>query len=369
MALLSCGSKSERTGFIMEGKPKVLMIGPGRKVRGGITTVVDHYYEYGLDREVDLCYLSTMEDGSKVKKLLIAMKSFLIFCGIVNRYDVIHVHMAAQASFDRKAFFVKKAYKLGKKIIIHQHAADFDQYFFHECNEIKRNKIKKIFGMADKVIALSEEWAKFFGENVCKPSKIMILHNGVSIPEDVKTDYSDQNVLVLGRLGERKGTYDLLNAIPRVLEKVPDAVFFLGGDGEVEQCKKIVVDGKLEEHVKILGWLSKEEKEEYFRSCSTFILPSRHEGMPMAVLEAMSHGLATISTNVGGIGQIIEQGISGIMMEPGNVNEVSKCLISLLRDEKLREDLGTKGRERIRKSFDFKNNLTRLVQTYYELVK
>ena len=91
------------------------MIGPGRDVKGGVTTVVNNYYGCGLDKSVSLRYLSTMEDGCKLKKLLVALKAYLLFGPLLKNCDIVHVHMAAQASFDRKAFFIERAKRAGKK--------------------------------------------------------------------------------------------------------------------------------------------------------------------------------------------------------------------------------------------------------------
>ena len=260
-----------------------------------------------------------------------------------------------------------KAKKAGKKIIIHQHAADFDKFFFEQASAIKKQKIIDIFNMADRVIVLSEEWANFFAKYVCDSGKVEVIYNGVIPPEYIKKDYRDHNVLMLGQLGERKGTYDLLQAIPLVLKSVPDARFYFGGDGEIEKCKKIVNEYGVNEYVHFLGWIRGQKKEELFKSCSTFILPSHHEGMPMAVLEAMSYGLATISSNAGGIPRIIEQNVSGIRVDAGNVEEISSALISVLESEPLRTSLGQSGRERIREEFDFSKNIKKLLDLYRRL--
>ncbi len=209
---------------------KVLMIGPGRDVRGGISTVVNSYFDLGIEKDTEIKYIPTMEDGSSIKKLLVAIKAYLMFCSCVKKYDLVHVHMAAQASFVRKSLFVRKAKRAGVKIIIHSHAADFDKYYFEQSDDKNRKQIVDTFALADRVIVLSEEWAAFFGKHICDPQKINIVYNGVIVPEQQKKDYSDHNVLMLGRLGERKGTYDLLEAIPSVLKEVPDAMFLLGGD-------------------------------------------------------------------------------------------------------------------------------------------
>lgn len=348
-------------------KPKVLMIGPGRKVRGGISTVVENYYRCDLDKAIDLTYLATMEDGNKAKKLFAAGRAYLSFGRLVKDCDIVHIHMAAQASFDRKALFVARAKKAGKKIVIHQHGGDFDKYFFEQVDEAKRKRIKKIFSFADKIIVLSEEWADFFGKNVCSPKKVEVLYNGVVMPAYVKEDYSDHNVLLLGRLGEPKGTYDLLKAIPRVIEAVPDATFYFAGDGDVEKCKKITTEIGLEKYVVFLGWIRDKDKEKHLRSCSTFILPSYHEGMPMSVLEAMSYGLATISTNVGGIPQIIDTGVDGIRVAAGDVAAIERALVDVLTNVSERKRLGNAGRLKIEKKFDLRSNVKRLEEIYREI--
>ena len=344
------------------------MIGPGRDVMGGISSVIKNYYQCGLDRIVNLCYLPTMKDGSKIKKLLIAIVSYLRFIKLIDKCDIVHVHMAAQKSFYRKAVFIRRAHRAGKKIIIHQHAADFDSFFWKQVKASKRKQIREIFSCADRVVVLSEEWESFFGTNVCDPQKITVLYNGVIMPKSIKDNYSDHNVLTLGRLGDRKGTYDLLNAIPMVISKVPDAVFYLGGDGEIENCKRIAKEKGVLDHVIFLGWVNAEVKEEYLKKCSTFILPSYKEGMPMAVLEAMSYGLATISTNAGGIPRIIEQEISGIRVNAGDTKAIASSLIKVLQNEEKRESLGRQARTRIESTFDFHTNVKKLNQIYNELM-
>ena len=95
-----------------------------------------------------------------------------------------------------------------------------------------------------------------------------------------------------------KGVYDLLEAIPSVLKIVPDAHFYLGGDGDIEAGSKIIVDNGLSSSVEYIGWVSGDKKDEMLRKCSVFTLPLYHEGMPMSLLEAMSYGDVVVTTNV-----------------------------------------------------------------------
>lgn len=351
----------------VKNAPRVLMVGPGRNVMGGISTVVNSYFDLKLNERVELRYIASMEDGNKIKKLGVAVKAYLEFRKCLKDFDIVHVHMAAQASFTRKSLFIRLAKKAGKKIIIHQHAADFDDFFFKQSDELKRQQIKEVFAMADRVIVLSEEWADFFGKHVCDEKKISIVHNGVVIPNYEKTDYTDQNVLFLGRLGERKGAYDLLKVIPDVLKRIPNARFFFGGDGEVERCKELAEKTGIADNVSFLGWIRDTEKEEYLKKCSTFVLPSYHEGMPMSVLESMSYGLATISTNAGGIPQIISQGIDGYRVEAGDLKELETTLVRVLISSNEKRILGQAARKKIVEKFNAERNIDLLCTLYQKV--
>jgi len=351
----------------VKNAPRVLMVGPGRNVMGGISTVVNSYFDLKLNERVELRYIASMEDGNKIKKLGVAVKAYLEFRKCLKDFDIVHVHMAAQASFTRKSLFIRLAKKAGKKIIIHQHAADFDDFFFKQSDELKRQQIKEVFAMADRVIVLSEEWADFFGKYVCDEKKISIVHNGVVIPNYEKADYTDQNVLFLGRLGERKGAYDLLKVIPDVLKRIPNARFFFGGDGEVERCKELAEKTGIADNVSFLGWIRDTEKEEYLKKCSTFVLPSYHEGMPMSVLESMSYGLATISTNAGGIPQIISQGIDGYRVEAGDLKELETTLVRVLISSNEKRILGQAARKKITEKFNAERNIDLLCTLYQKV--
>lgn len=347
--------------------PRVLMIGPGRNVMGGISTVVNSYFDLKLNERVELRYIASMEDGNKIKKLWVALTAYLEFRKCLKDFDIVHVHMAAQASFTRKSVFIRLAKKAGKKIIIHQHAGDFDDYFFKQSDEAKRQQIKEVFAMADRVIVLSEEWADFFGKHVCDEKRIEIIYNGVVIPNYEKSDYTDLNVLFLGRLVEQKGTYDLLKVIPDVLKRIPNARFFFAGDGEVERCKELAEKTGIADNVSFLGWIRDTEKEEYLKKCSTFVLPSYYEGMPMSVLESMSYGLATISTNAGGIPQIISQGIDGYRVEAGDLKELETTLVRVLVSSNEKRILGQAARKKIVERFNAERNIDLLCTLYQEV--
>lgn len=346
---------------------KVLMIGAGRDVRGGVSSVVNSYYDAGLDKLCELTYLPTMEDGSKFKKLLVAAGARVRFERLIRENDILHVHMSADNSFYRKAVFIRKAHKEGKKIIIHMHGSTFDLFYKERCNDAQKQQVREIFAMADKVIALSGDWKEFLAESICDAQKIVVIYNAVKIPEAYSKDYANRKMLFLGILGQRKGTYDLIEVLPEILSKYPDSHIYFGGDGEREQAEQLCMEKGIADHVTFLGWVRGEEKEKLLKECSIYVLPTYHEGMPMSILEAMSYGMAVVSTYVGGIPHIITDGENGLLCEAGDQAALREKLLKLLEDENLREMLGRNAYKMTAKDFDVKENVKQVREMYREL--
>ena len=343
------------------------MIGAGRDVRGGVSSVVNSYYDAGLDKLCELTYLPTMEDGSKLKKLFVAVVARIRFERMIRKNDILHVHMSSDNSFYRKAVFIRKAHKEGKKIIIHMHGSTFDLFYKERCNDAQKQTVREIFAMADQVIALSEDWKEFLAEYICDEQKIVVIYNAVKIPEAYQKDYANRKMLFLGILGQRKGTYDLIEVLPELLRQYPDCHVYFGGDGERQQAEQMCREKEITDRVTFLGWVRGAKKEKFLKECSIYVLPTYHEGMPMSILEAMSYGMAVVSTYVGGIPHIITDEENGLLCEAGNKAVLKDKLLKLLEDKSLRENLGQNAYRMMAREFDVRENVKRVYEMYEEL--
>lgn len=352
----------------MVAKMKVLMIGAGRDVRGGVSSVVNSYYDAGLDKLCDLTYLPTMEDGSKLKKLFVAARARVRFERLIKENDILHVHMSSDNSFYRKAVFIRRAYREKKKIVIHMHGSTFDLFYRERCNEKQKREVRDVFAMADAVIALSEDWKQFLARYICAPEKIHVIYNAVKLPEPYEKDYGNRKMLFLGILGQRKGTYDLIEVLPEIFRKYPDAHIYFGGDGEREQAERLCREKGIDGNVTFLGWVRDVEKEKYLKECSIYVLPTYHEGMPMSVLEAMSHGMAVVSTYVGGIPHLITDGENGLLCKAGDRAALQKRLEELLACPELRKRLGEAAGNKIASEFDIAVSVKRLTDVWEAVI-
>ncbi|MHA6647226.1 glycosyltransferase family 4 protein [Aerococcus urinae] len=301
---------------------KILLITPSGK--GGISSVTDAILaDKSLLEHCDIDYLETVVEGNKIKKLYKAIKAFIYILFNYKSYDVFHIQMSEDASFYRKSIYIYLLRLLGRKeILVHMHAPSFDSFYEKSKHKLYiKNTLKK----AKLVLALSVEWSEFY-RNKLELKNVKVLTNGIDI-DLYKTGISSpvithKNFAFLGFLGERKGIYDLIEAFRTICKSDENIKLYVGGNGEVEEVKKLIKKYDLENNVYILGWINLKDKLKLFSKVSTLILPSYAEGVPISILEAMACHKAIITSNVGGIPSIINNG-GGDMIKAGDIEKLS----------------------------------------------
>lgn len=350
----------------MNSKLRVLMAGPSLDMQGGVASVAKGYVEGGLREMCDLTYIETACDGSKPKKALTFARALSCFRRELPSADVVHIHTSMRGSFDRKYRLAAMAHKAGKHIVLHEHDGEFAA-LFEDANDDYRSKVREFFGWADCVIVLSEEWLDYFAANVCDSTKILVMHNAVALPEAPINPCAHQSVLFLGRLGANKSPDVLLRAAKTLRVRFPEARYVFGGDGDVEKYRALATELGVADVCNFVGWVTGEDKERLVRQTGIFCLPSRHEGMPMSLLEMMAYGLPCVMTPVGGIPQVIHDGENGFMSPVGDVDDLADRLAELLASPELRGSIGSAARRTIERDFNIDANILKLADLYREL--
>ena len=222
--------------------------------------------------------------------------------------------------------------------------------------------------MCDKIIVLSEEWEEYF-QNIVPRDKIEVIYNAINIPKDFEKNIETKQILFLGRLGERKGIYDLIDVVEQLISQYKDIKLIACGDGEYEKVKKIVEDRKLKSNIEIYNWISGKEKEEKLKNSSFYVLPSYNEGMPMSLIEGMAYKNVPISTKVGGIPRVIENGINGFIIEPGDKKKLKEILENILDDKEKekRKQISDNARKTVEEKFNIEKNIEKLLRIYKEM--
>jgi L-malate glycosyltransferase len=164
-----------------------------------------------------------------------------------------------------------------------------------------------------------------------------------------------------------KGHWLLIEAAPAVVARFPHTSFVLIGDGCLRpQFENRIRELGLSENFVFLG--SRTDIPELLASCDLAILPSLAEGLPNAVLEYLAAGLPTIVTRVGGNGEILEDGRTGLLIPPRDPEALAKALLRLLENPRLAQALGRAGQDHVRANFSFARLTDETAKLYGELL-
>jgi glycosyltransferase involved in cell wall biosynthesis len=345
------------------------MLGTSTLTKGGISSVVLVYERYGLFRRLPVTYLATHSDASlpaKLFTLAMALAKYLWWMLTKRRY-VLHVHTSSRNSFWRKCLFMVPAFALGRPVLLHLHGSEFMQFYENECGAIRRRMVRMVFDKCSRVLVLSQSWQRNVRRITANPN-VEVLKNPA--PEFTgsfeRRGTYNQALLFLGRLGQRKGIHVLLAAMCRLKSSFPQVELLCGGDGDLEAIGAELSKLELTNSVKLLGWVTEEDRNRLLESCEIFVLPSYDEGVPMSILEAMSAGLPIVSTPVGGIPEVVRQGVDGLLVPPGDSNALANALAQLLHEPELRKRMGRNARSRFLSQHGAQGIMQRLEEIYRE---
>jgi len=316
---------------------RVLMCGSTLDTKGGMVSVVKNYLNYDKWDDVQIKYVPTHLDTNKYLLLLYFGIRFLqiVFLVLLGHYDIAHLHTAERGSFWRKSFLLKFFHRHGVKVVLHHHAAEFED-FYANCSEKKKKAVRQSLLMADLNIVLSNRLISMITDKEPR-AKVAVLYNAVQGFSKNPYNSSARNILFMGRLGVRKGIFDLIEAVKRLDCLIPsDILFYLCGDMGEEEVKKKIKELRLEHRIAHIGWIDGEKKRQFISKSMINCLPSYNEGLPMTILETMAAGIPNVSTNIASIPEVLKNDENGFLITPGDIDALTDRLLRLIQDEELR---------------------------------
>ncbi|MCK4735828.1 MAG: glycosyltransferase family 4 protein [Methanophagales archaeon] len=370
-------------------KIKVVMLGPYLYEMGGVTMHIKKLTKYLARRddiELHLITVSTKNEKYEkdnlnihvIKKRIpypfsipsvtwrLRRKILEINPEIVHAQGTIVSYSTAAALVQNKYPILLTVHGIGSMWIKYSKGIDFIyQRLFSLPNE--RYVLSKI----PNIITVSPQ-AKDWFSNMTN-ANVYVISNGVDF-EDIQNvephkSIKHPSIFFVGVLGNEKGIDVLLKAIPIIKEKIPNTYLYIGGAGQQEkELKKLAKELNIEENVKFLGYISEEEKYAYYKAVDVCAIPSRLENEPIVLLEAMACETPVVASNVGGISFVIEDGKTGLLVEPENIGDLADKIVILLEDEKLRRKMSEAGRERV-KEFTWDKIAEQTVEVYKEILE
>ena len=266
-------------------------------------------------------------------------------------------------------------------IVIHLHEGNyFRENFYKNSFFIFKYFINFSLGKVDTAIVYSESLKSNF-EGLVK--NVTAFPNGLDVkPESVNlfdnvSDSEKPFITFLGNLFESKGVLDVLTSSVSILKKYGNAVFNFAGEwieSEKEtklKADKIITENNLMKNIKFHGVLNGAEREKLILNSDFIVFPTRYpyEGCPLVIIEAMAYGKPVISSkDTGAIPDMVDDGITGILIEKNNVAEITDAMMTLIESQELREKMGKAGRVKYENSFTFEKNIDNIINTFYKVL-
>lgn len=293
---------------------QVIYIGPDMNAKGGIASVLKSYQQ----NLPTFHYLKTNSCKGKLigSFHLIYTLAALPIHRLFTSRKIIHIHVATGKSFIRKSWIISWAKILGFKVIYHNHAGSIISYF----DKIGHDKALKTINKCCSAIVLSDNVKKYF-QDTLGYKNVNTINNIVdhANPSLSYHDTGELKIIYFGLINKNKGVFDLIDVFVKHKSEFSNKVkLTICGIGETDEFMHLIRENSLENIIQFEGWVSGKKKFELLADSDILILPSYIEGLPISLLEAMAYSKAIISTNVGGIPSILQNGYNGFLIEPGD---------------------------------------------------
>ena len=359
----------------MPERPRVLQMGPDLVTGGGMASALRSLLGSSLGERFQLDFVATY--GGTADRGADLPRRLATFCwallrllgwSLAGRGRIVHVHGTVRGSMYRKSVCVLVAKALRRRVVFHIHSGAAEIAFFAGSRDrLSLRLFRAATGAADLVLAVSTASAAAL-ERAYVVSGVEVVPNAAPSVPPIKRGLSPGEVRCAylgGFANQVKGGEVLVAALPAALAGDPSLRVTLAGPGEppADATALFVAEPRLE----WAGWLGPGEKDTLLRAAECFVMPSLSEGMPMALLEAMAYGMAIVATRAGGIPELVEDGVTGLLVEPDDPEALAAALARLAADPDLRHRLASAARDRA-KALDADEVAARLGRIYDSLL-
>ncbi|HSS32208.1 MAG TPA: glycosyltransferase family 4 protein [Solirubrobacterales bacterium] len=323
--------------------PRVLQVGPDPTIGGGMPTAQRALLESPLREGYELDVLVTYRRPGKLGQLLdfSAALARIAAWSLAGRGRIVHVHATVRGSSYRKAIVIGLAKALRRRVVLQMHSgADEVAYFSWTRDKASLRLFRTAFGAADVVLAVSAASASMLSQAYRLADVQVVPNPAPVIPPFERAPAADGEVRAAylgGFANVAKGGDVLVEALERALPQAPKLRVRLAGPGEPPPEAEALIER--EPRVEWVGWCDAAQKDALLRGSDVFVIPSRSEGLPMALLEGMAYGLAVVATEAGGIPEVVDPGEDGLLVPTEDPAALAEALCSLAIDEGLRERL------------------------------
>ncbi|MBU1044174.1 MAG: glycosyltransferase family 4 protein [Candidatus Omnitrophica bacterium] len=318
---------------------------------------------------------SLRRDINPIIDLIGFVKLYFIFKK--HKFDIVHTHTAKAGALGRLAAFFA-----GVKVIVHtSHGHNFYGYFNPLMSKFIVLIERFLSSFTSKIIALTELEKKDLVEfGVCQDGKIEVINTVIEVNAEFKEDksitvkhdlgFSKEDIIIgmVGRLEPIKGLECFIQAAIMIAKKFSKVHFVLVGEGSLRESLEANIAGQnLSKRFTFTGW--QDDPLSYMQAMDMLVLASLNEAVGLVLIEAQSMGVPVIATKVGGVPEIVKDGKSGILVEPGSPAELVAAMEKLISNSTQRREMGKYAKKNISEKYSVNAFINNISQTYEQLIQ
>ena len=330
----------------------ILYYGEPNIARGGGVSNVAYFLPKALKKKVNVTYLTGIKSNKYYPEIY-----FDVFSQFVRKgFDIMH--------FNTNPTFINGSSMLLKFARLRQSRTVLNIHGIPQLEEIADqwhvpvsafdwiNRLS-YYNSADRIVVNSE----FMRKNVIiwyrlSCDKVVVIPNGVDLKMFTKKNdrimlEGDPSVLYIGHFSRLKGVDVLIRAIAKVKSELPNIKLHLVGRGNEHYLALLAKKEGIEKNVIFHGWVRQSLATNYYKSADICVFPSRHEGFGIVILEAMASGTPVIASDIPSFREIISDGIDGRLFKLEDAESLSKELVDLYQDPKLRRELSRHASDKV----------------------
>src|ERR1043166_8531165 len=357
---------------------RILQICSAREIGGGekhLAGLANALTARGHDVFVGLAPHSPLISELRIRReniLEVPMRNALNLKGILklarfvrnHDIDIIHAHIARDYPLSAMI-----AWRAGRVSLV------LTRHVLFRLSKIHRLTFRRV----SRVIAVSKAVADgLYAQRLFDPDKIVLIHNGIDVESFSRAGHRPVTgekrfrVGMIGHLAAIKGQADLICAAAAICKHRDDVEFVLAGEDKTRsgenrrQLERLISKLQLSGHVRLVGWV--DDVDRFLGDLDLFVSPAHSEPFGLSIIEAMAAGVPVIASSSEGAREIIESGISGLLIGIGDVGALRQAISTLLDDSELRESFIRKARESVREKFSLNRMVTDTERVYRQAI-
>ena len=345
---------------------RVLIVGSAEQSGGGVASVIRLMKKMPVWEKYRCCWLGTQIQRNYAWKLWYAVKANVKAVFIIWRYDIIHFHAVPDINgmiIQLPVFLLALVGR--KKVVIHLHVG----------NQLTGNTDNRLFiwllRKSDCILLLAEKWKDLFDRLYVDALPMYsfttrkVLYNACESVVEVPFAEKEKCIIMAAYFCDNKAPDILLKAWKEIHDDYPDWKVYMLGNGEVERFRRMSHELGISDSVTFTGYVSGEERERFLRRASIYCMCSYEEGFPMVVLESWMYGINVVTTPVGGLPDVIEEGRNCLTFGFGDHAGLAQKLRLLMDDERRRKDMADYSRKFVMERFSLEK-INKDIEEIYE---